>query len=139
MAAPEDGTEPISDDEILYRRIPVGADWFDPGIDPRPTPKAFRPRPDDTTGLSLSRQKYKSLEQVAHNSHGKQYYVAELRAGDLRANGIAIIPDPLPGDPGHVAVSSLTYENRNDNRALEIQNALAEQLCLRVLGPFPRR
>jgi len=74
MAAPEDGTEAISPDEILYRRIPVGAEWFDPDVDERPTPKAFRPTKHDVTPLSLYRKKYKQLEQVAENPRGKQYY-----------------------------------------------------------------
>ena len=136
MAAPADGTEPISDDEILYRRIPVGSEWFDPEVDPRPSPKAFRPRPDDTTGLSLYRRKYKSPQQVAANPRGARYYVAELHAGDMRAKGITVIPGPLPGDPGHAAISDLTYENRKTSRAMEIQKTLAEELCLGVHGPF---
>ncbi len=50
-----DGTEPIADDELLYRRIPVSTGWFDPSLAIFPSPLAFRPRDDDLTGLSLVR------------------------------------------------------------------------------------
>ena len=131
-----DGIEPIGDDELLYRRVPLP--YFDESNDPKPTPQAFQPRRDDTTGLSVSRAKYKSIEQVAQNSRGKQYYVAVLRAGDLRAHGISVEPKPKPPDDlGHAELSGLTYDHRKDDSAEEWKVLLAEKLCLRVEGPFP--
>lgn len=64
MAAP-DGTDPIADDEVLYRRIPVSQNWFDPQIDSQPSPQAFHPTSRDATGLSLYRAKYTTLEAAA--------------------------------------------------------------------------
>ena len=131
-----DGTEPIDDDELLYRRVPLP--YFDESNDLKPTRLAFQPRRDDTTGLSVSRAKYKSIEQVAQNSRGKQYYVAVLRAGDLRAHGIVVEPRPKPpDDPGHVELPGLTYDHRRDDAVEEWKVLLAEKLCLRVEGPFP--
>ncbi len=131
-----DGTEPIDDDELLYRRIPLP--HFDESNDPKPTPQAFKPRRDDTTGLSVSRAKYKNIEQVAQNSRGKQYYVAVLRAGDLRAHGILAEPKPKPPDDlGHAELPGLTYDHRKDDCVEEWKVLLAEELCLRVEGPFP--
>jgi hypothetical protein len=132
-----DGTELILDDEILYRRVPAQADYYNPAVDSRPTPLAFRPRENDTKGLSVSRAKYRTMEQVARNPRGKRYYVAVLQAGKLRAGGIAVEPDPLPNDPGHALLPSLTYQNRKTPRAKEQQVLIAEALCLRVEGPFP--
>ena len=57
-----DGSEPIADHEIPYRRIPAASGFYDPLVDPNPSPMAFRPTTQDTTGLSLSRAKYKSVE-----------------------------------------------------------------------------
>jgi len=132
-----DGTEPIEDDELLYRRVPVKPPHFDPTNDPCPTPKAFRPRKDDTTGLSLSRAKYMSPEDVARTGHGKEYCVAVLRAGDLRQHGIDIDPAPLEDNKGHAVLPALTWENRKEAKQEEMQVLLAEKLCLRVEGPFP--
>lgn len=137
MATP-DGIEPISNDELLYRRIPMAMGWYEPLVDRNPSPKAFRPRKHDTDGLSLSRAKYATLDAAAAGREGKQYYVAVLRVGDLRAAGIAVQPDPREGDPGHVILPALTYDRRRSDEALEMQVRLAEPLCLRVEGPFPR-
>jgi hypothetical protein len=132
-----DGTEPIDDDEFLYRRIPVSQNWYDPRVDSRPSPEAFKPTQYDDTGLSLSRSKYKSVEEAARGMEGKKYYVAVLRVGDLRAEGIPVEPRPKPGDPGHAEIPGLTYDNRKTDRAVEWKTLLAQTLCLHVEGPFP--
>lgn len=134
--ADADGTEPIEDDERLYRRVPVRPEYHDPAVDTQPSPLAFNPRPDDTTGLSLSRAKYKSMSEVAANPHGKRFYVAVLVAGAMRARGIAVVPKPLPGDPGHAEIPGLRYDNRRSDTAEEWKVALATELCT-VEGPFP--
>ena len=131
------GTEPVEDNERLYRRVPIHPRYFDPAVDPQPTPFAFRPREEDTTGLSLSRAKYKSLNEVAANPRGKRYYVAVLVAGALRARGMEVVARPLPGDPGHAEIPELRYDNRASQQAEEWQVALATELC-EVVGPFPQ-
>jgi hypothetical protein len=65
-----DGSEPVADHEILYRRIPATSGFYNPHIDPNPSPLAFRPTQLDTTGLSLSRAKYKTLEQAGQGNAG---------------------------------------------------------------------
>ena len=46
----DDGTEPVADDELLYRRIPVSTKWYtESGL----SPEAFDPRRDETTGISF--------------------------------------------------------------------------------------
>lgn len=130
-----DGTEAIADDEILYRRIPFP--YFNPEEDAHPTPMAFRPRASDATGLSLYRAKYRTMVQVAENVRGKRYWVAALRAGELREHGIDVAPRPTPTDPWHAEIPGLTYESRRTPRAKEQQLLLAERLCVRIEGPFP--
>ena len=131
-----DGTEPIADDELLYRRIPVSQGYYDPANDPRPSPLAFKPTRNDTTGLSAHRAKYATIEQAARGRPGKSYYVAVLRAGDMRAVGIDVLPRSLEDDPGHAEIPGLTFENRKSMPYYEWQTLLAEQICLRVEGPF---
>lgn len=131
--ADEDGTEPIANAELLYRRIPVSMGWVAGNT---LSPEAFRARPEDVTGISLSRAKYASVEHAARGPSLHGYYVAVLRAGDLRSVGIDPSPDPLPDDPGHAEISSLTYANRKSDAAIEQRNRLAGPLCLRVEGPF---
>jgi len=133
---PPDGTEPIADDEILYRRIPVSQGWFNPKVDSHPSPEAFKPTQFHDTGLSLSRSKYKEIEEAARGTQGKQYFVAVLRAGDLRAEGIPVEPKPVAGDPGHAEVPGLTYVDRKTDQSVEWKTLLARKLCLRIEGPF---
>lgn len=98
----EPGSENIADDELLYRRVPVKPPWYDPEIDSRVSPVAFRPHKDlDAEGLSLQRAIYITPEAMARNDRNKRYYVAVLSAGELRTIGLEIVPDPQPGKPGH--------------------------------------
>lgn len=127
---------PIEDEELLYRR--VATVYFDPERDTHPSPQAFRPRAKDTSGISVSRDKYTTIGEAAAGRPGKQYYVAVLRTGDLRAQGIEIVPKPDPPDDlGHAELPGLTYQNRRSVKQEEWQVLLAEELCLRIEGPFP--
>lgn len=131
-----DRAEPIDDDELLYRRIPMA--WHDPSIDERPSPQAFRPRKDDTSGLSLTREKYHTPEEAAALGRaGNKYYVAIVRAGDLRAKGIRVEPDPAVDDRGHAVLPDLTHVTRKEPTQKGMEVRLAEELCLGVEGPFP--
>ena len=138
-----DGTEAIEDNEILYRRIPVSQEWYRPAQDPPLSKRAFRPRPEDIEGLSLSRAKYNNIEQYGRERNGRKYYVACLRAGDLREKGIRVVPDPiidraqLEDDIGHVLIPALDYDSRKNGSSEDIQIALATELYLSIEGPFP--
>ena len=127
------GLDPIADDELLYRRIP--ATWYDAATG-RPTKETFAPNKDrDTSGLSLSRGKYKTAEQAAlSNQPGKSYYVAVLRALDVRQAGITIEPRPEPGDPGHCEFPDMRSDNRKASLTIERQLRLVD-LC-QIQGPF---
>lgn len=133
----EPGTEPISDDELLYRRIPVNPEYFNPAVRDKPARDSYAPRKNDLTGLSLSRAKYKSPAEAARSPQDKRYYVAVLRAGDIRRHGIRVVPAPWPNDPGHAELPDLVYENRRQDETKEHMRLLAEKLTIRVEGPFP--
>jgi len=129
----DNGTEPIADEELLYRRVPTG--WYDPANGSL-NPQAFAPhKTNDLTGLSVSRAKYKSPEEAARGRPGKSYYVAILRTGDLRSKGIEVVPRPRYTDPSHAELPDLNSGNRKTDETLERQGVLRD-LCLRVEGPF---
>lgn len=128
-----DGSEPVADDEILYRRVPQSTGWYSPDRGLRP--EAFGPRKDDVTGISLWRARYKSIEDAAVGRPGKSYYVAVLRVGDLRQEGIEVVPRPLENDPGHAELPQLNAQNRKSDETLERQRLLVE-LTLQIVGPF---
>jgi hypothetical protein len=61
-----------------------------------------------------------------------------LRAGELRRLGMEIVPRPLEADAGHCEIAELSFANRKTMPFAEWQALLAEQLCIRVEGPFPQ-
>jgi hypothetical protein len=120
--------EPISDQEILFRRIPVSTGWYDPSRTPPLEPEAFRANRNDLAGISLSRAKYKTVEQAAEGRPGKSYYVAAFRAGDIRAAGMHVVASPTPADASHAEIANLTYDSRKSKQAVEWRALLAEKL-----------
>jgi hypothetical protein len=132
-----EGNDPIDDEELLYRRIPVSQNWYDPASTLPPSPKAFKPhRTNDASGLSLYRARFKTAQEVAANDREARFYVAVLKAGDLRRRGVEVLPRPLPGDPGHAELPDLRSDNRDQTRCLELQLALT-RLCVSIEGPYP--
>jgi hypothetical protein len=130
------GTEQIEDDELLYRRVPESTRWYD-SENHLLSDQAFAPhKKDDATGLSLVRAKYSTPEAAAKGRPGKSYYLAVLRAADLRENGINVAPRPTACVPGHVELPDLNAENRKSTATLEAQRLLAEELWVHILGPF---
>lgn len=130
-----ESSEPITDNELLYRRIPASMPWYSPDTG-NLSPEAFAPSKErDFTGLSIARAKYKSLEEAAKGRPGKSYYVATLRAQDLKDRGIQVVPRPQPCDPGHAELPDLNAQNRKSDRTLELQRVLKE-LTVKVEGPF---
>jgi hypothetical protein len=133
-----EGTEPIADDEFLYRRIPASQPWYDLTTE-KVDADAFRPTAADVTGLSLGRAKYLSPEgEAAKGRAGKEYRVAILRAADVMRAGIVLAPRPLTGDPGHLEIPTLTYDNRKSESARGTCLVLASAVD-HVEGPFPGR
>lgn len=135
MPSPEE-YEPISDDEILYRRVPVSMKWV---TQEDVKPEAFRPREEDTTGLSVSRKKFLTVEQAAKGTSKQGYYVLELRAGDMRKSGIDVEPRPIEQTPGHSEIPSLAYQDPEPDDAMAQRMRLAKELVIKIHGPFPAK
>src|ERR1035438_515466 len=106
-----DDTIPIGDDELLFRGVPVAMNWYDASAGL--SPLAFRPRDGDATGISVLRgAPYNTPEAAGRGPSKKGYFVAILRAGNLRKNGILMQPAPMEGTSGHAEITSLTAANR---------------------------
>jgi hypothetical protein len=135
---------PISDDEILLRLIPRKLEYYDPHRPTALSADAFKPhRANDVDGLSMSRAKnlehpeFLTPEELAtHGPSPHGYFVAELKAGDLRQNGIEIVPDPMAHNPGHVLLPRLNSANRKSDEVEEFMQRL-KTLTREVHGPFP--
>jgi len=133
-----DGDDSIPDDELVYRRIPAGANpiLYDPSTEVL-SDQSFAPhKKNDNTGLSVSLARSKSIDAMGKN--GKPYYVAVFLAGDLKKNGIEIKPEPETEggyDPAHAVLPNLNSANRKATETLEIQQILVS-LCIRIEGPF---
>jgi hypothetical protein len=130
-----DCDEPVADDELLYRRIPASTGWYSEGV---LSPMAFRPHPErDIDGISLwCARRYTSIEEAARGQPQKEYYVAILRAGDLKDHGIEVTATRERGEPGHISLPGLNSQNRHEPASLDLQGLLAGRLTLRVEGPF---
>jgi len=87
--------------------------------------------------LSVTRADFVPVEQAAQGQSPKGYYVAVLRVGDLRARGIDVVAAPVEGNPGHAEIPCLTYEGAQGTPCRETMVLLANELTLRVEGPFP--
>lgn len=131
----------IDDKELLYRKVSVNSGWYDPDRSEL-KPDAFKPRSDDTEGISIDRAassahpEFRSVEEAAVGQSARGYYVAVLIVGDLRAEGFTIVSDSIERNPGHVLLTDLTYKNRKTTRSREVMLQLAHELVVRVEGPF---
>lgn len=57
--------DPVSDDELLYRRVPISQGWINEhGV----SMNAFKPRPDEDTGISVYRTRFLTIEDAAKGS-----------------------------------------------------------------------
>lgn len=126
--------DPITDDEILYRRIPVSMKWYstEQGLSPR----AFEPRDDDVTGISVSRSKYKSPEEAGQGLSKSGYFVCELPVKELIKSNVRFAPKPEPGDPGHAELPDLNVGSRDTVDAINIIQLLSIIGARKVHGPY---
>lgn len=131
----------IDDDELIFRKIPVSQSWYDPEKKFLSI-QAFKPNKNrDLSGISMDRARcekhpeFRSIEEAAIGKSPNGYYVAVLRVGDLRAHGISLESRPLQDNPGHAELPDLRADNRNEDKAIAIKDALV-RLVLEVQGPF---
>jgi hypothetical protein len=98
----------IADDEVLLRHIPGGTRWQAPG--PRITSGNFQLRHDrNETGVSVTRRKFTTpqrLLELVGSTREQGSRVAAVRAGEVRALGLRVVPRPLDHDAGHAEIQS---------------------------------
>jgi hypothetical protein len=116
----------IADEEILFRHIPGGTQFQNPPDKPI-TSENFRLRPGEM-GLSVSRSSLTSPEAllIRVGDLAKGSRIAFCRAGEVRALGFWVVPDPIEGDPGH----SLIVPGDNDLSARTPRKRLASAFQL---------
>ena len=102
--------EPISDNEVLLRRIPSGKPWFEPPD--RVTSANFKLGKDDE-GLSVFRERFVSTEELLRRPDTIDgSLVVRVTAGEVRQakNGrqeplnLDVIPVDHDTNPGHAEI-----------------------------------
>ena len=100
----------IADEEVLYRRIPPGNDWFEPPD--RISSFNFKLRPDEL-GISVYRAIAVSAAEVLSKSEAKPgSRIAQASVGPIRAacDGkgeplhLDVVPVNEENDPGHAEI-----------------------------------
>jgi len=113
-------TDAIADDELILRHIPGGTTFQKP--DGSIASPNFRLRPGED-GISVSRLAITSPEAVMARLGDPETgsRIAVARAGDIRALGFEVVPDPKDYDSGHAELRPTTA----DASAKQTQKALA--------------
>lgn len=128
----KDESDPVSADEYVYRRIPIA--FCDLSL-PEPIQYvAFRPRDDDTDGISLYREAFVTAEQAGVGPNPKGYYVSRLKVADilalkdkLKLDDLTVCPTKGQGDlSGHVSIPQLTPGTKNQAKMKELMLELAK-------------
>lgn len=146
-----DPLSPIQPEEMILRRVPKHR----MSLDQRTVqPDAFAPKmPDkkntgDTDGLSVYREAFHSAEDVGRTlrSRGSEpMWVARLRASDITALGLTLLPDPKDGfahpkglpQPGHALIPEIAVSTATTDRVVEIKRMLAALVTpTNLFGPF---
>ena len=109
MTSPQDDPG-INDDEVVVRRVSRREQIFDPDVGRRrPASQAFLQNGrDGLTSVYLMSET--TPEEVA--ADGDEEYLAAVRVGVLRANGLGIIRTPESGGPGHCDITGRKTRGR---------------------------
>ena len=135
-----DQQDPISPDEYVLRRISKDKNRYDPSL-PQPIQRlSFEASPldkngvsPDINGISVFREIFVSAEAVAKAGGGARgYCVVRLRASDVTALGLTIIPDPRDDQlPGHALIPELGFLQMKQDKlkCKELQRHLVKLAC----------
>lgn len=132
-----DQQDPISPDEYVLRRISKDTLRYNPSLHEPITRLAFEPSKRDISGISVFRELFVSAETVAKAGRGANgCCVARLRASEIVALGLTIIPDPQDDQlPGHALIPELSAQQVKENKSQskEIQHKLAKVAGLNIV------
>jgi hypothetical protein len=125
-----DEQQPVDESEFIYRRI--HRTYYQAGLPIPIQPAAFRPSPNDTTGLSVFRAAFvQPADTLTNIEVGKRdnYYVARIAVRDLRPLGLTVVPEPDPaGSLGHAIIPELGWQayQADKQRLKQVQVELAK-------------
>jgi hypothetical protein len=125
-----DEYDPVQADEFVYRRI--HRNFYDASIPTCIRREAFRPNPNDTTGLSVFRAAFLQPADTLANidaSKRSDYYVVRFAVQDLLRLGLTVVPEPVPNGPlGHAIIPELSWQayQADKQRWKQIQVELAK-------------
>ena len=109
MTSPQDDPS-IGNDETILRRVAHDQQFFDHRVGRvRPATNAFLQ--DGPEGLVSVYLMSETTPAIAA-SEGSQEYLAAVRVGTLRANGLGIIRTPESGGPGHCDITGRKTRGR---------------------------
>ena len=110
MIAPSGDDTSIADDDTVLRRVPETFTIYDNNLlRNRPSSQAFlQDGPDGLVSVYLSSET--SPEAVA--SGGPERFLASVKVGGLRAQGLGIVRDPSTGGPGHCVITGRKTKGR---------------------------
>ena len=107
----------IDHNEVILRRVPARADYYNSTLPIPLIPIAFRPTCDDTDGISLFRERHISREELSATGRKPPYLIARLKVADVVALGLTITQTPSDdGTPGHVIIPELSLRSYNANK-----------------------
>ena len=128
---PADADDPsISDDEFLYRRIPL---LPSDTIQPTEVPGEFRPSSGSFRSdgpLSVDRGALTTPEQTRDQAKPAVFHVAKVQAKVARQCGCRIVKDPLLENPAHVL---LFGDNESGSGALNKKQTKAIARAARIV------
>lgn len=135
-----DGSDPITDDEVVFRRVSEQSGHYDSSLSRPVRWQAFKPNESDRSGISVWRAKYITARDTAATNArpDRRYYILVLAASRLRAAGVEVRPTPEEGGPGHASLVNINFDDYecDKDRIRELLNTIAETLIERVEGPF---
>ena len=95
------GQPPLADELVVLRRVVAADITTDPEGAPRPISSAFRQGgPDGDVSVYLASET--TPEFITRYYPGT--LVAQLTIVQVRSQGLDVVRDPIPGDPGHCNV-----------------------------------
>ena len=124
----------VGDAEWLLRKVPSGnAAYYDPSLKTPLQRIAFRPNEYDVDGISFFRETFVSPRSLGYEGRKPPYYVVRLRARQVAAIGLRILPLPDPDQPpGHLVLRELCYKARQTVAEKEAASRL--QVALRDIA-----
>ncbi len=122
--------EPIAKEEYILRLI--WKDFFIDGVPPKISERAFRPRPDETDGISVFRESCLSdpneILNVIAEAKREKYAIVRLPVYELLAMGLSVRSSKIESLAGHAVVPELNIVALHSDmkQTQKLQNALAE-------------